>query len=454
MSAEPRHSWIRRTASSVKGRTAATLAVLALVFALNVVVTFGFIQQQEADGNVINVAGRQRMLSQKMSKEAFAISAGNEQLRTTLEETASEFDGSLTGLLEGNAERGLPAARGEVKTQLEQVRALWGPFHQQVQVIQTASVASPEFEAALAHIAENSVLLLNEMDTAVGLYEGQFSGKINTLQWVVVGLAVVGALVAAGAWWLLMAGLAHPLSKLADAASRLGRGELHHRVDINTASEVGTVAREFNAMANRLGEMHETLELANTELQAGEAKYRTFFENVQDIFFQTDTNGVIVEISPSVERFGYTRDALIGTSVLEIYEDPEQRVEVVTAILEHGEISDFEIRLKSGDGRVVDISISAHARYDADGVRLGMEGVLRDISLRKQAENALRESESQVRVLLENASQGIVVIDSAGRIQLINARTEELFGYKRVELIGQSIDMLLPERLRRTHAIA
>ena len=258
--------------------------------------------------------------------------------------------------------------------------------------------------------------------------------------------------------------ISKPLAKLATGVEYVGTGDLTHVIDVDSSNEIGELAAAFNRMTANLARItasrdeldKEIAERKQTEkaLRRSEAKYRTFFMDVQDIVFQTDTNGIIVEITPSVERFGYSRDALIGTSVLEIYEDPEQRAEVISAILEHGEISDFEIRLKTDDGSIVDMSISAHARYDANGVRRGMEGILRDITARKQAENALRERESQVQVLLENAAQGMVVIDSAGLIQLINARTEELFGYERAELIGQSIDMLLPERMRGGHAMA
>ena len=198
----------------------------------------------------------------------------------------------------------------------------------------------------------------------------------------------------------------------------------------------------------------EEREQAEEALRESEAKYRTIFENVQDIFYQTDLQGIIMEISPSVERWGYTREGLIGTQVLDIYENTDDRSALVKAILEHGEILDYELRLKSGDGRVVDASASAHLLRREDGTAVGIEGVLRDVTLRKQAENALRESESQVRVLLENASQGIVVIDSAGRIQLINATTENLFGYGRVELVGRPLEMLLPERHWNAHAMA
>jgi len=71
---------------------------------------------------------------------------------------------------------------------------------------------------------------------------------------------------------------------------------------------------------------------------------------------------------------------------------------------------------------------------------------------RKRAEEALAASEGRLRALLESASQGIVAVCQDGRMVLVNARTEEMFGYTRDELLGQPLDLLLPERYRTAHA--
>ena len=70
---------------------------------------------------------------------------------------------------------------------------------------------------------------------------------------------------------------------------------------------------------------------------------------------------------------------------------------------------------------------------------------------RERAEEALRKSEATARALLESAAEGIVIVGSDGRIVLANARAAEMFGYPREELIGQPIEVLLPERLRTAH---
>ncbi len=64
----------------------------------------------------------------------------------------------------------------------------------------------------------------------------------------------------------------------------------------------------------------------------------------------------------------------------------------------------------------------------------------------------LEESEGRLRAFLESASQGVVAIDPAGKLLLVNAKTEQMFGYSRQELLGAPLEMLLPETLRHLHA--
>jgi PAS domain S-box-containing protein len=67
------------------------------------------------------------------------------------------------------------------------------------------------------------------------------------------------------------------------------------------------------------------------------------------------------------------------------------------------------------------------------------------------AEAARRRSEATARAVLESASEGIILIDAAGRITLVNAAAERMFDYARAELLGQPLEILLPERVRSSH---
>jgi len=177
---------------------------------------------------------------------------------------------------------------------------------------------------------------------------------------------------------------------------------------------------------------------AEDALLESEAKYRQMFENVQDVFYQTDAQGIIIEISPSVRQYGYTREGLIGTSVLDVYEDPQERSALVGTLFEKGQVTDYEIRLKAGDGRAIPASVSARVLRAADGSFAGSEGFLRDISERKRAEEALRESEAKYRHIFENVQDIFYRTDAQGIITEISPAMER-YGYTREALIGTQV---------------
>jgi PAS domain S-box-containing protein len=89
---------------------------------------------------------------------------------------------------------------------------------------------------------------------------------------------------------------------------------------------------------------------------------------------------------------------------------------------------------------------------DLNGLR-GRLGELEAAEARRQqAEKALQETDRRFRALLQSASAAVVIIDSQGRVIMVNTRAETLFGYPRDQMVGQSIEMLLPERFRAAHA--
>ena len=133
-------------------------------------------------------------------------------------------------------------------------------------------------------------------------------------------------------------------------------------------------------------------------IRKSEEKYRKIFENVQDIFYQADINGKIVEISPSIERYsGYKSEELIGMSIEEVYNDPSDRTKLLQMISEKGEVEDYILRLKTKDSREVMVSANVHMLFEADGTPIGVEGSLRDVSERIIAEEKIKISEQLLR---------------------------------------------------------
>ena len=187
---------------------------------------------------------------------------------------------------------------------------------------------------------------------------------------------------------------------------------------------------------------------AEALLRRSEEKYRKIFENVQDVFYQVDNHGTLVEISPSIERYtGQSREDHLGKPVAEFYYDPKDRDSFLKTLREKGEVVDYELRLKTKSGRLVYASANAHVLLDAEGKPTGIEGSLRDTTEHRQAQESLRESEGRLRAMFE-ASRDAIGVAKKGIHLYANPAYLKLFGFARnEEIVGTSIlDSIAPSR--------
>ncbi|MDD1687482.1 response regulator [Methanoregula sp.] len=189
-------------------------------------------------------------------------------------------------------------------------------------------------------------------------------------------------------------------------------------------------------------------ELAEAALQESEERYRQIFNSFDDLYYETDVNGIITHLSPSLYHVtGYIQEELIGKPVTKIYANPESRNNLLNAIAKNGHVRDFEVLAVKRDGTETMASLNANLIYHADGTPAGVAGILRDITQRKHDEYALRESEEKFRSLVEYALEGILILDLHGQILFANtaaARTIEVGGG--ADLVGRSVmEFIAPE---------
>ncbi len=185
---------------------------------------------------------------------------------------------------------------------------------------------------------------------------------------------------------------------------------------------------------------------AENELLKSEERYRRIFENLQDVYYEAGMDGTILEVSPSINKFSlYESKELIGKSLFDIYTDPSERDEFIELILDKGMVNDYEINLKDKDGSQHPCSITTLLMRDSQGNPLRLIGSMRDISERKQAEEALRESEDRYRTLVGAIPDPVVVYDSEGRVTYVNDAFVQVYGWSQEELMGGQIDFVPPE---------
>ena len=208
--------------------------------------------------------------------------------------------------------------------------------------------------------------------------------------------------------------------------------------------EVETLRKHIRGL-EQAAEQHERVE---TELREREVKYRRIFENLQDIFYQVDISGKIIDVSPSVYRYsGYTREELIGKPVVDLYANAADRVAFLKAVSEKGEVSDYEIRLRDKSGKVVETSINAHVLKDVNGKPIAIEGTFRDISARKRTEGALRASEERYRLLFYQSPVGVFHYDLALHITDFNDQLVTLLQSSRARLSVLDMNTIKDQRI-------
>ncbi len=187
-----------------------------------------------------------------------------------------------------------------------------------------------------------------------------------------------------------------------------------------------------------LGIARDITEYKKTEhaLRESEEKYRKIFESLTDVYYRTDREGIVSEISPSVyTQAGWDPEDVIGHPVTDFYRDPSTQENFANTLKENGVINDYELQLLAKDKRVIEVSVSSHIVFDDQGQALGVEGVLRDITLRKQMEVALQDSEEKFRIMVENSLQGIFIVQDF-QIMYANEALAQITGYGIEELIS------------------
>ena len=191
-------------------------------------------------------------------------------------------------------------------------------------------------------------------------------------------------------------------------------------------------------------------------LRESQGRIEAILETAVDAIVTIDERGIVQSANPAVARlFGYAPSELVGRNVSMLMPSPhrEQHDEYLARYLRTGEARVIgigrELEALRRDGSSFPIELSLSEVNSGDHRRF--TGVIRDITARKQAEQALRESQGRIQAILDTAVDAIITIDEHGIVENANPAVERLFGYSPAELIGRNVSMLMPSPHREQH---
>lgn len=243
-------------------------------------------------------------------------------------------------------------------------------------------------------------------------------------------------------------------ASLETAVKALNEGALAYIIKPVNVDEVLATIREILEKQRLVKEKRQ----AEEALRQSEKRFGDIADNALVWIWEVDPNGRYTYANPMAEKIlGYKPEEILEKHFYDLFH-PEDREELKKAAFDafarKTSFREFINRNVHKSGKTVWLSTSGVPMLDEKGNLIGYRGADTDITERKQAEGALRASEEKYRLVVENAAEGIVLLDIRGTILEINKRALEISGFKREELLGKSFMKILSRIKMNRRSIA
>ncbi len=187
-----------------------------------------------------------------------------------------------------------------------------------------------------------------------------------------------------------------------------------------------------------------------TELKKSESEkalLAAIVEYSNDAISSFTYDGIIASWNPAAERlYGYSPEEIFGQpfSILIPSERAAEAAHILGKTRKGKTIINYETVRRRKDGSGIPVSLTFSPIYDLTGTVIGGSAIHRDMT-------ELKRAEQKFHTIVESAPDALVIVDKTGTITIVNSQTEEIFGYRRDEMLGQRVELLIPSRFHAKH---
>src|SRR4030043_142488 len=187
-----------------------------------------------------------------------------------------------------------------------------------------------------------------------------------------------------------------PVTKLRDAAIKIGKGTLDTKIEVKSKDEIGLLAQTFNQMALSLDRDITERKRVEKALRESEQKYRTLFEESKDVIYISTPEGKFLDINPAgIELFGYpSKEEFLQIDIThDLYISPVDREKFQKVLARQGYSKDYEVVFRKKDGEHVIVLLTTTIVRDERGEIVAYRGIMKDITERKKLEEQLLQAQ-------------------------------------------------------------
>lgn len=422
-------SW---SGSTINRKIGIVFMVLLLVGVANVVVVRDMLRHLNGMAETMNVAGKLRMLSQKIAFET-ATALQNQGEQANAAASLQDAEAGFAVLRRGGSAFGydiqpLPPL---ILPLLETMHRSWEQYRRHIEPVLGGFSGVTGPAGRISQVSESATRMLGDAEVLVGALTMEAQRAQHRALIKIYALFLLDASVLVVFFLIVRRQITDPIRELARQSRKLADGNYHARIDYQSHDEIGQLAEAFNRSAQEIGNMIALIEQDRQNLQQAEAMFRGLAENsVVGVYVAQDN--MFRFVNPKMaDMFGYEKSEMIA-SVGAFDLVPESDLNLVQEnILKrlNNEIQDvhYERRAQRKDGATFDIEVFG-SRMQLDG-KTATIGVMLDITERRRVDRALRVLIACNQALVRATEESALLLEICRIVQRMSGYPFVWVGY-------------------------